>query len=110
MEVNVLVNLQLLNTSQKIILSAASAQSSALNIAGYTPNPNFPNPPDQYIMMTADVPFWARQVPNAGGTAVADGTDQYFPANTPIRVQVIHGNRIAAIAAGAGNLYLTPGA
>jgi hypothetical protein len=92
--------------SQKIILSAANAQSTVLN----TPNAaNYSASipvPGQDVLLTADVPCWIVQGVNP--VAVADGTFQYIPANTLFRTNVSNGNRIGAIAGGAGNLYITP--
>jgi hypothetical protein len=89
--------------SSKVTLSVASAQGPVI-----TRPTDVPKGVPIKCLMTGDVPFWMRKGTNP--TAVADGTDQYVPANTPIRVELMEGERIAAIAAGAGNLYFTPGA
>jgi len=100
------VNLLEGNTSQRVTLSAVSAQSTQFLVPGAAANPDLPPPtPGQYVLITGDVAFWARQ--GANPTAVVD-VDQYFPANNSYRVSVANGNRIAAVAAGAGNLYITP--
>jgi hypothetical protein len=93
-------------TSQKVVLSAASAQSTVLRVPGATLNPNLPPPtPGQYVLVTGDVLWFGRQGVNP--VAVAD-IDQVFLANNTYRISVVDGNKIAAIAAGAGNLYITP--
>ena len=79
--------------SQKVTLSAASAQSAALT--------------SPYVVLSLDVPAWVRR--GANPTAVADGTDMYLPAGI-YRLAVVTGQKLAIIAAGAGNAYITPGA
>jgi hypothetical protein len=89
--------------SIKVVLSVASAQGPVI-----TRPTDHPKGVPIKCLMTADVACWFRKGTNP--TALADGTDQYVPANATIRIELMEGERIAAIAAGAGNLYFTPGA
>lgn len=88
--------------SQKVTLSVASAQSATISQPTNTPAGQPVN-----VMIVADVPFWVRYGSNP--TALADGKDQYWPANTPLRTQVAAGGKFAFIAGGAGAAYITPG-
>lgn len=82
--------------SRVLTLSAASAVTTVINNS-------------KTIYVVATVPCWVRQGPSGGTVAMADGTDQYIPANTPMRLAGFKtGNVLAAIAGGAGFLYLTP--
>ncbi len=89
--------------SQKVIVSVASAASAVIaQPVGFPPGVPVP------VVLIGDVPFWVRYA--TAPTAVADGTDQYWPANLPLRTQVIAGKQFGLIAGGAGNVYITPGA
>lgn len=81
--------------SQKISVTAASAQSAAISVDS--------------VNIYADVDCFVRQ--GANPTALADGTDQIIPAGVMLRgVKVVPGNKLAFIAVGtSGNVYLTPG-
>ena len=82
-------------TSQKLPISTASAQSSAITT--------------RTVLATTDVDCFARQ--GANPTAVNDGTDQILLAGNSYRLLVTPGNKIAFITlAGTGNVYITPGA
>lgn len=89
--------------SQKVVVSATSAQSTAL-----TAPASWPAGMPYRAIVTCDVPCWVRA--GANPTALADGTDHYLPANTPFRVEFASGQKLALIAGGAGNAYITPGA
>ena len=79
--------------SQKVTLSTTSAQSTALTCKS--------------LVLCADVACFIRRGSNP--TALADGTDQYVPANAMLRFVGFQPNqKIAGIAASAGNLYITP--
>lgn len=81
--------------SQQVALTTASAQSTAIT-----------GSKTLYVVSTAAC--FVRQ--GANPTALADGTDQYIPANTPMRLTgFVSGNKIAAILpTGTGTLYITP--
>lgn len=76
--------------SQKVVLSAASAQSTVL--AGST------------VVVTPDVNCFMRMGVNPA--AVVD-VDRILIANTAHRVTISPGQKLAFIAAGAGNAYIT---
>lgn len=90
--------------SAKVALSIASAQGPLVSIPT-----THPKGVPLKCLVTLDVAGFIRKGTNP--TAVADGTDQYVPANTPFRVELMDGERLAAIlASGTGNMYFTPGA
>lgn len=89
--------------SQKVAVSATSAQSAVIVAPASIPT-GVPVP----MVLIGDVAFFVRY--DANPTAVADGTDQYWPANTPLRTQVLPGGKFGLIAGGAGNVYITTGA
>jgi len=79
--------------SKKVTISSTSAQSAALSCRALT--------------LCSTIDCWVRQGSNP--TALADGTDQFLPAYTVVRyVNFIPGNKVAAIAAASGFLYITP--
>ena len=79
--------------SQKVSLTTTSAQSTALQC--------------KTVVLCSDVDCFIRQ--GSSPTALADGTDQFLPAYNMVRFFNYHpGNKIAAIAASSGNLYITP--
>lgn len=87
--------------SSKVTLSAVSAQSAIFTAPSAWPG-GTPYP----VMVTCDVPAFVRA--GANPTAVAD-SDQYLAANLPYRLLINSGERLALIAGGAGNAYITPG-
>lgn len=81
--------------SQKITVSTTSAQTTAIAQTSAT--------------IYATVNVFVRQGTNP--TAVADGTDQFIPAETFVSLEgLIAGNKIAIIGESAGTAYITPGA
>jgi hypothetical protein len=81
-------------TSQKVAMTTASAQSTA--IAGTV------------ALVTPDATCFVRQ--GAAPTANSDGTDMLLLANNTYRVLLTSGNKLAFIvASGTGNVYITPG-
>jgi hypothetical protein len=81
--------------SQKVDVTTSSAQSTAIT----TPT----------VLVTSTVSCFIRQGTNP--TALSNGTDQYIPANTTMRlVGITSGNKIAVIGTGSGALYISPGA
>ena len=81
--------------SQKITVTTSSAQTAAIAANSAT------------IYSTVNV--FVRQGTNP--TAVADGTDQFIPADTFISLEgLTAGNKIAIIGEGSGTAYITPGA
>jgi hypothetical protein len=79
--------------SQKVAISGTSAQSTSLLCKS--------------VVLCSDIDCFIRQGENP--TALDDGTDQFLPAYNMVRYYNFHpGNKIAAIAATAGNLYITP--
>jgi hypothetical protein len=90
--------------SQKVALSTTSAQTAAVS----TPT-GLPVGVPIKCLLTLDAAGFIRK--GADPTAVSDGTDQYVPANTPFRVELMAGEKVAAIlGTGTGNMYFTPGA
>ena len=88
--------------SSKVAISTTSAPSAAFGVATDAV-------PAQYVLVTPDINCFVRQGPGTP-VAVADGTDQILLANNTYRVYVNSGNKLAFIlAAGTGNVYLTPG-
>lgn len=80
-------------TSQKVAFTTTSAQSAAVSA--------------NRAFLVVDTPCFVRQGSNP--TAVADGTDQYLPANVPMRVSLPSGAKLAFVAlTGSGNAYITP--
>lgn len=80
-------------TSQQIAVTTSSAQSTVLQCKS------------MYICST--VSCFVRQGPNP--TALGDGSDQYLPANLPMRLAgFTPGNKIAVIGTGSGTFYITP--
>jgi hypothetical protein len=89
-------------TSQKLAISAASAQSNAA-AAGSSENKGGPI---KYLV-TPDTACFVRK--GANPTAVADGTDQYLSAGQAYRVELMDGEKMAFITSGAtGSVYITP--
>lgn len=81
--------------SQKIAVSTTSAQSAAINASTCS--------------IYTDVDCYIRQ--GANPTALADGTDQFVPAGTFVRLTgLATGNKLAIIATASGTVHLTPGA
>jgi hypothetical protein len=78
-------------TSQKIAISAVSAQSAVMT--GST------------AVVTPDVNCFYRADINP--TALSNGTDQILVANKPYRISGVLGLKLAFIAGGAGNVYIT---
>lgn len=89
--------------STQITLSAASAQGPV--VARPT---NHPAGVPIKCTLLPSVACWVRKGTNP--TALADGTDQALTAGVIHRVELMEGERIAAIAGGAGTLNFTPGA
>lgn len=80
-------------TSQKVALSTTSAQSAAINA--------------DFVVVTLTAAGFVRG--GADPTAVSDGTDQYLPANVPMRLNIKPGWKLAFIlASGTGDAYITP--
>lgn len=82
-------------TSQAVSISGTSAQSTAIpgNMA--------------LVYSTADCFMRCGSNP----TALSDGTDQFVPASTLLRVQLQGGGKLAFKTTGAtGTVYITPGA
>ena len=86
-----------INNSQKVVLSAASAQSVVYDATNCLSNK---------VLLTSDVPCWIMSGVNP--TAVADGTCLYLAANVMYRILLAPGFKLALIAGGAGNAYITP--
>ena len=81
--------------SAAVSISASSAQSAALLT--------------NRVVIYSTVACWIRQGSNP--TALSNGTDQYIPAETMMRLtDITPGNKIAFIAGSAGTVYITPGA
>ncbi len=81
--------------SQAVSVSTTSAQSSAISGTHVT------------IFATAACFMLA----GANPTALSNGTCQYVPANTLLRVQIKSGAKLAFIVStGAATVYITPGA
>lgn len=79
--------------SQKVSVSATSAQSTALTCKS--------------VVLCSDVDCFIRQ--GANPTALATGVDQFLPAYTMVRYFNFQpGSKIAVIASTTGNLYITP--
>lgn len=90
--------------SVKVALSTTSAQGPVVSLPT-----NHPEGVPVKCLITLDAAGFIRKGTNP--TAVSDGTDQYVPANTPFRVELMKNERVAAIlATGTGNMYFTPGA
>jgi hypothetical protein len=83
--------------SQKIAVSAVSAQTTEIGSSSY-------------VVVTPDVNMFFRRGPNP--TAVSDGTDQILLASLPMRLYGLRaGDKLAFItASGSGTVYITPGA
>jgi hypothetical protein len=62
------------------------------------------------LIITTDSPTGCFLRQGDSPTALSNGTDQYLPPFTPMRlVNFYSGNKIAGItASGSGNLYITP--
>lgn len=91
-------------TSSKVALSVTSAQGPVIALAT-----NHPKGAPVKCLITLDAAGFIRK--GANPTAVSDGTDQYVPASTPFRVELMEGERVACIlASGTGNMYFTPAA
>lgn len=84
--------------STEVVLSAASAQGPVVTL----PTNHPPGVPVK-CLITTDVTCWLRKGSNP--TAVS-GTDQKLVAGT-YRIELLVGERIAAIAGGAGTLNFT---
>jgi len=80
--------------SQVVTVSSTSAQSSAITGS-------------KTLYLCATVDCFIRQGSNP--TALATGVDQFLPAYTPMRYAgFTSGNKVAAISASSGSLYITP--
>lgn len=81
--------------SQAVAIGATSAASTAVSAHEVT------------ICATADC--FMRQ--GIAPVALANGTDQFVPSGTLLRVEVTSGNKLAFITSGAtGTVYITPDA
>lgn len=101
---NTEISIDLLSGGQStsIVLSAVSAQGPVVAL----PTNHPPGVPVK-CTLTPDVNCWMRKGSNP--TAVVD-VDQKLLAGNTYRVELLVGERIAAIAGGAGTLSFTPGA
>ena len=82
-------------TSAAVSISATSAQSAVIAT--------------NRVVLYSTVACWIRQ--GADPTALGNGTDQFIPAETMMRLtDITPGNKLALIAGGAGTVYITPGA
>ena len=83
-------------TSQAVAISSTSAQSAAMN--------------SPVALVYATVDCFARRGSNP--TALSDGTDQFIPANTLLRISGIErGDKLAfKTTSASGTVYITPGA
>lgn len=91
-------------TSSKVALSTTSAQGPV--IANPT---NHPKGMPVKCLVTLDATGFLRK--GTSPTAVSDGTDQILLANNTYRIELMEGERVAAIlASGTGNMYFTPAA
>lgn len=80
-------------TSQQLNVSTTSVQSAPIA--------------SPRVFVFSEVPCFMRH--GSSPTAVADGTDQYLPGGTPVRLALPSGNRLAFISTGGtGKVYLTP--
>jgi hypothetical protein len=80
-------------TCQAVSISGTSAQSAAINSGR--------------VVIYSNVDCWMRQGSNP--TALSNGTDQFIPANTLLRiVDIESGNKLAFIAGSAGTVYISP--
>jgi hypothetical protein len=80
--------------SQSVSISATSAQSAVIDADNAT------------VYSTVDCFVRA----GANPTALANGTDQFIPGGSLFRIRFASGQKLAFIAAEAGNVYITPGA
>lgn len=99
-EISIDLNAGALSTA--VTLSAASAQGPLVTLPTNHP-PGVPVP----CLLSPDVNCWVRK--GANPTAVVDSDIKLLAGNT-YRVQLLVGERIAAIALGAGTLNFTPNA
>ncbi|APW37165.1 hypothetical protein RD110_08100 [Rhodoferax koreense] len=60
------------------------------------------------VLVTPDNTCFGRKGTNP--TALNDGTDQVFVANTPYRIELMEGERMAFISTAGGTVKWTPGA
>lgn len=99
------ISMEALTGGQSVLitLSAASAQGPAVTLPT-----NHPVGVPIKCIMTTDTNCFFRK--GANPVAVADGTDQKLLAGNTYRIELLPGERIAAIAAGAGTLSFTQGA
>ncbi len=81
--------------------AATSAQSPVV-----TQPTNHPAGAPVPILITPDNTCYGRK--GANPTAVNDGTDQRFVANTPYRIQLMVGERMAFISTGGGTVHWAP--
>jgi hypothetical protein len=81
--------------SSAVAISAVSAQSAVIA--------------SSWAMIYATTACFIRR--GANPTALSDGTDQYIPADTLLRVALVAGEKLAfKTTAAAGTVYITPGA
>lgn len=88
-------------TSTTIALSAVSAQGPVIARPA-----THPAGVPVKCLITPDVICWIRRGVNP--TALADGTDLKLLAGNTYRAELLDGERIAVIAAGAGTCSFTP--
>ena len=83
-------------TSQAVSISSTSAQSAAISASS--------------VLVCATAACFVRRGSNP--TALSNGTDQYLPADTLVRLDGwAAGDKLAFVTTGAtGTVYLTPGA
>lgn len=90
--------------SVKVATSTTSAQTPVVALPT-----NHPEGVPVKCMVVVDALTFGRK--GANPTALSDGTDQVFLANTLYRVELMKGERMAFIVpASTGNVYFTPGA
>lgn len=77
------------SADQKVTLSASSAQSAAIDGTA--------------VRVTSDVDCWLA----FGANPTATNANLYLPAKSPDVFFIPDGWKVAAIAAGAGNLYIS---
>lgn len=81
--------------SQKITVSTTSTQSAPIDSTSCT--------------IYSDVDCYVRQ--GAAPVALSNGSDQFIPAGTFLRLEgITRGNKLGIIGAAAGTVFLTPGA
>lgn len=84
--------------SQQVAATTTSAQSTVIgaNVAGVP----------VYVVVTTTAPVFVRS--GTSPTAVNTGADHYIPANVPVRLSIIGGQRLAVITpTGTATVYIT---